>query len=105
MGFSLSLVSASTSKPFTSYLSLEVAKFQLLQRVTAHSAAFSNVLNCSITDPPSLFEQQIITPLAAIILYGIHHGTHVAVDDAVFRFIIFLVCTELRMKTHLVAYI
>jgi hypothetical protein len=51
----------------------------------------------------SLFKQQIITPLAAVILYGVHHGADVAVDDAVFGFIVFFVCTESWVKPHPVA--
>jgi len=51
----------------------------------------------SSTIPPSLFEQQIITSVTAIIINGIHLGTHVAVDDAVFGFIVLFVCTEFRM--------
>jgi len=79
------------------FLSSEVAKFQLLKPVAYHSASFCNVLNCFVVDIPSLFEQQIITSLTTITLYGILYGTDIAIYDAIFRFIVFLVCSEVRM--------
>ncbi|MPN15374.1 hypothetical protein SDC9_162705 [bioreactor metagenome] len=44
-----------------------------------------------------------MTPLASVVLYGVHHGADVAVNDSVFGFIVFLVCAEFWVKPHFVS--
>ena len=89
-----------TASRFRLYLSLEVTKLQCVQRVTAKlRRLLHGVKSLHYSDPPYL-NNRLLHRLAAVVLYGVHHSADVTVDDAVFGFIVFLVCTESWVIPH-----